>query len=188
MKTIRILLSICLFLVLFTSCKATESNNETESVSYYIPTIEEKTLAYQVNDNKVCLSTISFYIPQNFEPKDENGELLLKSKESTVEISVEDVTEAVEFFEKHIQETIDSLRQLGLFPSAVEDIYLRNGIAKRLSVNTIDTTSSNVKFFCYFIEINNSKIIVNIISKDGEIITTEQADEMINKIEFTVTN
>lgn len=115
-------------------------------------------------------------------------ELLLESKESTVEISVEDVTEAVEFFEKHIQETIDSLRQLGLSPSAVEDIYLRNGIAKRLSVNTIDTTSSNVKFFCYFIEINNSKIIVNIISKDGEIITTEQADEMINKIEFTVTN
>lgn len=86
-------------------------------------------------------------------------ELLLESKESTVEISVEDVTEAVEFFEKHIQETIDSLRQLGLSPSAVEDIYLRNGIAKRLSVNTIDTTSSNVKFFVTSLKLTTVRLL-----------------------------
>lgn len=184
MKTIRILLLICLFLLLFTSCKVSESNNETESVSYYIPTIEEKTLAYQINDNKVNLSTISFYIPQNFEPKDESGELLLKSKESTVEISVEDVTESAGNFDEYIKKTIDSLTPLGLPATEVEETDLGNFVAKRFSVDTVDITSTKIKIFEYFIETNTSKIVVNIISKNGEIVTPEQADEFIKTIDF----
>lgn len=188
MKLIKVLSLICSLFLLFASCKVSDSNNEEKQISYYIPTVIITTLPYEVINDVVNLSTISFHIPQNFELESESGELLLKYKGTTVELIIEDKTDLLTDFDEYIQETIDSLIQMGLSPSVVEETDIRNNIAKRFTVNTFDTTSSNVRFFCYFIEINNSKIIVNVTSKDGEIITVEQADEMINKIEFTEIN
>lgn len=169
---------------LFSSCKISNLNNEEEYISYYVPTVITTTLPYEVINDMVNLSTISFYIPQNFFLESKNGELLLKSIESTVEISVEDITKSTTDFDEYIQETIDSLREMGLYPSKVEEADIKNCVAKRVAVNTFDVTSSDVRIYCYFVEINNSKIVVNIISKDGEIITSEQADELVNRIEF----
>ena len=185
MKSINILLLICFVLMLCSSCKVTDSQNETESISYYIPTIEETTKAYKIDNNTVNLSSISFIIPQNFEPETENGELLLKSKDSTVEISVEDATETTDDFDTYIQETTEYFRQMGLSPSAVEETYIGNYTSKRFAIDTFAATSSNVKIFCYFIKTNKCKIVVNIVSKDGEIITFEQADKLVEKFEFT---
>lgn len=184
MKTIKILLLICLLSALFTSCKVSNSNNETETVSYFIPTFETTTLSYELIDDVVTISSISFHISQSFEVESKSEGVLLKSKENTLEVSFEDVTDLVTDFDKYIRETVDYFRQVGLSPSDVEETNIRNYTAQRFAINTFDLTSSDVKIFCYFIEMNECNFVVSVVSKDEEIITAEQADEFLETIDF----
>ena len=184
LKSIRVVFLTCLILVSFVSCKVSNSQNQAESVSYYIPQIETTTLSYEIIDDVVNISSISFHIPQSFKPEPRNGELWLKSQENTIEISFEEVTGSTNAFDEYIQETIEYFRQMGLSPSVVEETYIGNYTAKRFSIDTFDATSSNVKIFCYFIENHKCKIVVNIWSKNGEIIKSEQADKYMEMLEL----
>lgn len=83
-----------------------------------------------------------------------------------------------------ILKTIDSLTPLGLPATEVEETDLGNFVAKRFSVDTVDITSTKIRIFEYFIETATNKIVINVISKNGEIVTPEQADEIVKTISF----
>lgn len=185
MKSIKSLLLICLIFLLLTSCRVSNSNHETETTaSYFIPTIETTTMSYELIGDVVTISSISFRIPQSFEVGTKSDALLLKSKENTLEVSFEDVTDLATDFDKYIRESVYYFRQMGLYPSDVEETHIRNYTAKRFTINTFDLTSSDIKIFCYFIEMNECKFVVSVVSRDNEIITAEQADEFFETIDF----
>ena len=73
---------------------------------------------------------------------------------------------------------------MGLSPSETEETDLGSYHAKRFIFDTFDMTSSNVTYYCYFMTIDNSKILVNVISKDGKISSAEESDSFVQSIEF----
>lgn len=185
MRLVKIIVIICALLFLFVSCKLSTPNNEKEQISYHIPTIESTTSAFQImDDNKVKLSTLSFFIPEDFKIKPSNGELVVEAKNSTVQFTIEEKTNDIDNFDNYIQETIVSLEQMGLSPETVESTKIKGHSAKRFIVDSFDITSSNIRIFCYFIDINDSKIVINVISKDMEINDATDADKFVSSIEF----
>ena len=87
-------------------------------------------------------------------------------------------------FDDYIKDTIASMKQMGLLPEAVETTKIGNFYAKRFIVDTFDITNSNIRMFCYFIDMNDSKIIINVISKNSEIVDAVDADELVSSIKF----
>ncbi len=185
MRLVKIIVLICTLLFLFASCKNFASNHEKEQISYNIPTIEATTASFQImDDNKVKLSTLNFFIPQDFEVNPSISELVLEAKDSTIQFTVEDKTNDVSNFDDYIQDTIVSLKQMGLSPETVESTKIGDFYAKRFIVDTFDITSSNIRMFCYFVDMNDSKVIINVISKNKEMINTADADKFVSSIKF----
>lgn len=184
MRLVKIIVLIYALLFSFVSCKLSDSSNEKEQVSYQIPIVESTTSSFQITNDKVKLSTSSFFIPQNFELESSNGELIFNAKDSSVQFTVEDKTKEISNFDDYIQDTITSLKQMGLLPEAVETTKIGNFYAKRFIVDTFDITNSNIRMFCYFIDMNDSKIIINVISKNSEIVDAVDADELVSSIKF----
>lgn len=185
MKLIKIITLICVVVVLSTSCKISNTSNEREPISYNIPIAETTTLSYQIaDDNQINLSTISFKIPPGFNAANEDGELILENENGSIQINIQDKTNEIENFDDFIQEKISFLKQVGLTPSETESVALGKYNAKRFISETISITGYDTRYFCYFIGINNSKVAVDIVSMDGEISDTLQADELIKNINF----
>lgn len=184
MKLIKIILLICALLFSFVSCKLSTPSNEKEQISYHIPIVESTTSSFQITNDKVKLSTLTFFIPQNFDLKSSGGELVFNAKDSSVQLTVEDKTKDISNFDDYIQDTISSLKQMGLSPGTVETTKIGNFYAKRFVVDTFDIKNSNIRMFCYFLEINDSKVLVNVISNGGEIIETHDADIIVSEIKF----
>lgn len=185
MKRIQALVLIGVMLLSFTSCKLSSLTNEREDISYYIPTVEKTTASfYMIGENEVQLSNISFYIPENFEVKSKNGELTLEDEKRKLQFTVEDKTDDITDLDKYIQETIISLKQMGLSAGEIEPTTIGSYTAKRFTVDTFDITSSSIRMFCYFINIGDSKIILNVISRGNELRETLEADEFVSEIQF----
>lgn len=185
MKLIKIITLICVVVVLSTSCKISNTSNEREPVSYNIPIAESATSSYQIaDDNQINLSTISFKIPLGFNVANEDGELILENENGSIQINIQDKTNEIEDFDDFIQEKISFLKQVGLTPSETESITLGKHNAKRFISETINITGYDTRYFCYFIEINGSKIVIDIVSKDEALLDDSQADELVANIKF----
>ena len=186
MKYTKIFVVISILLFMLASCKVSDtSKKENEQVSYYIPIVEETTASFQmIGENEVQLSNVSFQIPEDFEVKSNDGELLLENEKRSLQITVEDKTEDITNWDNYIQETISSLELMGLSTDKVETTTLGSYSAKRFIVDTFDITSSSIRIFCYFVDMDDSKVVINVISRGDELKEVTEADNFISAIEF----
>lgn len=185
MRLIKLISLVCVLMTILVSCKISNSNEKKESVSYSIPTIETTALSHQILDNnKVRLATISFYIPTDFKLKNKSSDLLFENDNGLIQFNIEDKTKNISDIDNYIQKTVFSLKQKGLNPGEVESIIIGEYEAKRFIFSAFDITNSDITYFCYFLEIGNSKVVVNLISKNKAVVDTAQADELVTGIKF----
>lgn len=185
MRIIKIVAIVCCLAYILSSCKLSKSNNEQEQVLYNIPKIETTTSAFHIAEkNKIRLSTIDFIFPEEYEITSSNGEVVLQNKIEPIQITIEDKTSENIDLKEYIQDNINSLKQLGLSPQKIESVKLGEYLGERFIVDTFDITNEEIRMFCYFLEINNSKVLINIISENGAIVETEDADDYVCSIKF----
>lgn len=185
MRTVKLVVIICSLLFLFSSCKISDSKYEQNKIAYNIPEIETTTMAFQIiENNKIQLSTLSFCFPQNYEILSSNGEVVLQNKSHPIQLTVEDKTNEIEFYDDYIQETIASLKNLGLSPQTIESVKIGDYSGKRFIVDTFDIENSEIRMFCYFLEVKDSKVLVNVISIGREIVESLDADMIVSSIKF----
>ncbi len=173
-----------LILSLFAACKVSNTKQDIhESISYNVPTIESTTLSYFIDaNNQINLMNFSFQIPQNFTIEDNEQELILKNEDGSIQFSVEDKTNEIINMDNYIEETKQSIEQMGLSPQETKNVHIVDCSAKKFIFDTFDIANEKITYYCYFVETENSKLLINVISKNETILNEEIADEFVSNI------
>ncbi len=157
MKRTNLIIILVTILLLFASCKATIINTKDKTVTYELPTLETTTSSYEILDNnKVKVGTVNFEMPKDYVLVSEE-DFIIENEDSSISISVEDKTSEILNFDNYIQQTIATLKSMGVVPSAPISTKINEYNAQRIDFDMLEIDNSNSKYYSYYIDLNDTK-------------------------------
>lgn len=176
------LLPLLLIIILLSSCSVVK-RQEDKPILYSAPATETTISNYIIiNENTVDLSTVDIHIPENFEI--DYGSDVLVLEDENIELSIEDKTTAISSFDEYISQTTDYLSQMGVVVNDVEELTINNNKAKKVLIESFDIKNRDACCYLYFVEVNNSKIVITLSINDKAEISSEQADTLVSTVEI----
>ncbi len=199
-----ILLSIIIFgaALVFSSCTADNAvlNDNTDNVpesaqndAFDEPSsqdaAESVSLATEIDDyinvkdDKVEAPAYSLKIPENFEVKASDNNLLLENKKGTIQFNIMDKTSVTDDFAEYAEATYNAAKAGGMATSEIEDITI-NGICMKRFSTEVKQEKAKLTAYVYFAQTNGRIIMITLTSKNGGLDDAKAANEFVAQIDF----